>query len=77
MLSTVNLIFILSMETLAVSCFLLGFILGKHNKPEHKVTKSETINIDDDMLDPISPEEQAMIKKLDEEARNHVRTEED
>lgn len=65
---------IVSIELLAVGFFCAGFILGRYSHKD-KVTIKK-IELEETLLDPISPEDQQLMKKLEEEAKGYV-TEED
>lgn len=66
--------FILS-EILAVVAFIAGYMLGKRNKITEKIVY-KTVEIDEDM-DPISPEDQHLFRKLEEAAKYGVVQEEE
>lgn len=67
-----NVLVIVSIEILAVSCFCMGLLLGRNStkadKKSNIVTKIPD-NILDGIMDPISPQEQELIRRLEEEAR--------
>lgn len=63
-------------EILAVVAFIAGYMLGKRNKTVEKIVY-KTIEIDEDEMDPISPEDQQLYKKLEEAVRYGVVQEEE
>ena len=62
-------------EILAICGFILGYMLGKRNEVKERIVY-KTIELDEDM-DPISPEDQQLYKKLEEAVRYGVVQEED
>ena len=62
-------------EILAVAAFIAGYMLGKRNKITEKIVY-KTVEIDEDM-DPISPEDQHLFRKLEEAAKYGVVQEEE
>lgn len=73
----VTVILIVGLEILAVCSFILGFILGKHSKKETISYTSPSISLNDDLLDPVTPEEQMLMRKLEMEEKSYVNTSED
>ena len=73
-----NILVIVCLETLALCCFCAGFIFGKYsNKYKNLDKKAEPILLGEDILDPISPEDQQLIKDLEEASKKYVTTEEE
>lgn len=62
-------------EILAICAFILGYMLGKRNEVKERIVY-KTIELDEDM-DPISPEDQQLYKKLEEAVRYGVVQEEE
>lgn len=73
MLLTVMLI--AGLEVFGVTCFLLGHLLGRQFERNFKC-KLPKVELPDDVLDPITPEDQMLMKKLEEE-RTYGHTEEE
>lgn len=67
--------YIILVEILAICAFILGYMLGKRNEVKEKIIY-KTIELDEDM-DPISPEDQQLYKKLEEAVRYGVVQEEE
>ena len=57
-------------EILAICAFILGYMLGKRNEIKERIVY-KTVELDEDM-DPISPEDQQLYKKLEEAVRYGV-----
>lgn len=58
-------VLIAGLEAFAVACFLLGHTLGRQFERASKC-KLPKVELPDDVLDPITPEDQMLMKKLEE-----------
>ena len=63
-------------EVLAIVAFIAGYMLGKRNKVTEKIIY-KTVEIDEEDMDPISPEDQQLYRKLEEAVRYGVVEEDD
>lgn len=72
-------IFIMTIESAIITSFLIGLEVGSkfksHDKEVH--TPQEWTKLPDDILDPVSPADQRLERKLEEEARSNVRNDEE
>jgi hypothetical protein len=64
---------ILGVEIFGICTFLLGYVLGSH-RSEPIVLEGKTDGI---VPDPVSPEDQMLMKKLEEEAKHYGSTQEE
>ena len=60
-----TIILIAGLEALAISCFLLGHVLGRQFERNHRCVPPK-VELPDDVLDPVTPEDQMLIKKMEE-----------
>lgn len=63
--SSFSVLFIIGIELLAISCVMLGFLFGRYSRKE-KITKIAPLLLGEDLLDPVSPEDQMLLKNLEE-----------
>lgn len=63
-------------EVLAIVAFIAGYMLGKRNKVTEKIIY-KTVEIDEEEMDPISPEDQQLFRKLEEAAKYGIVQEEE
>lgn len=56
---------IAGLEILAISCFLAGHVLGRQFERGHKCILPK-VELSEDVLDPVTPEDQMLIKKMEE-----------
>jgi len=67
-----SILVVITLEILAVSCFMLGYILGKGKQStQSNTTRIEKVELNDINFDPVSPEDQTMMKKFEEEAKRN------
>lgn len=72
-----NVLVVVSLEILAVCCVCMGFIFGRYTLKKECKPAIEKIVLDDHVLDPVSPEDQLLMRKLEEEAKGYDKREED
>lgn len=73
-----KLILVLSIETALLLSFLLGMEVNQRFCNNKKKSHTEKhIDLPDDILDPVSPADQRLDRKLEEEAKSNARYEED
>lgn len=68
MSSTVTIIVIVVglMEVLIIVSFSMGYLVGLHHRPKPHIA-DQIMELDSINLDPVSPEEQNLLKKLEKE----------
>lgn len=73
-----TILLIAGLEVLVISSFLLGHSLGRQfeRSPKHKFVETK-VELSNDVLDPISPEDQLLVKKLEEEAKKYGHSQEE
>lgn len=65
-----TLVLITGLEILAISCFILGHVLGRQfERKVYEKTKPDKIKLPDDMLDPVTPEDQRLVEKLERDEK--------
>lgn len=73
-------VFIMTIESAIITSFLIGLEIGGkfRSKDKDEVhTPKEWTELPDDILDPVSPADQRLDRKLEEEARSNVRNDEE
>lgn len=73
-----KLTFVLSIEIALLLSFFLGMEVNQRFYSKEKRPPTEKhIDLPDDILDPVSPADQRLDRKLEEEAKSNARYEED
>ena len=73
----VRILFVLSIETALLVSFLLGFEVSRRFNVEKKPPTEKHIDLQDSILDPVSPAEQRLDRKLEEGAKSNARYDEE